>query len=83
MNDEEDLAPTIEEEEALPSKEELEDLVARAENPVCNNDMTHQAVDDNINSDLTAGNPGSFALISDENIDQMMVRELQDRMRKQ
>eukprot|EP00957_Ditylum_brightwellii_P124134 9462754-Ditylum_brightwellii.AAC.1 len=62
----------IDEEEALPSKKELAALVAYAENPVHNNtNITCCVVDDNINSDFTAGDPGSSVLISDKNIDQM------------
>eukprot|EP00957_Ditylum_brightwellii_P153246 11663483-Ditylum_brightwellii.AAC.3 len=60
VEQEEDLFPNIEE-EVLSSKEELEALMAQSENPVCNNnDTTLQVVNDTINSNITAGVPGSL-----------------------
>eukprot|EP00957_Ditylum_brightwellii_P126029 9607917-Ditylum_brightwellii.AAC.1 len=50
---EEDLAPNLEE-EALPSNEELEVLMVQAENPV-NKDTIRQVRNDDINSNITAG----------------------------
>eukprot|EP00957_Ditylum_brightwellii_P132356 10092812-Ditylum_brightwellii.AAC.1 len=70
-------------EEALPSKEEIEALVAHAENPVFNNiSVTHQVIDANINSNITAVDPGLFFLISDEDIDKMKVKGLQYELKK-
>eukprot|EP00957_Ditylum_brightwellii_P125245 9547531-Ditylum_brightwellii.AAC.1 len=83
MDHYEDLALNIEE-EAPPSNKELESLMAWTENHVCNNNnMTDQVVNDNINSNITAGDPGSFILISGEDMDKSRVEELQDKLKKQ
>eukprot|EP00957_Ditylum_brightwellii_P176250 13420144-Ditylum_brightwellii.AAC.1 len=58
---EEYLSPSIEE-ETLPSKEELEALIAWTENPV-NNGTTSQ-----FENDITVGDTGTFVLISDKDM---------------
>ena len=79
---EEDLASNIEE-EALPSREDYEAIVARAENPInnntnpVNNDMTRRGENDD-----TIGDAGTFVLISDEDMNKMRNKELQDELGK-
>eukprot|EP00957_Ditylum_brightwellii_P047727 3625769-Ditylum_brightwellii.AAC.1 len=83
MEHEKDLAPIIKE-EALPSREEFEAIVAREENPVnndtnlVNNNMTHLGENDD-----TIGDAATFVLISDEDLNKMKNKELQDELGKQ
>eukprot|EP00957_Ditylum_brightwellii_P001562 122147-Ditylum_brightwellii.AAC.1 len=71
------------EEEALPPKEKVEALVACAENPIHDdnngndNDATHCIEDDNSSSNITTRGPGSFVLISDEDIDKIKWMRMQ------
>eukprot|EP00957_Ditylum_brightwellii_P127851 9750023-Ditylum_brightwellii.AAC.2 len=67
------------EEEVMPSREELDALVRRVENPVCNVCTN----DDNTNSVNTGGGrAGTFVLISDEEMRKMRVKELQEELVK-
>eukprot|EP00957_Ditylum_brightwellii_P117704 8978594-Ditylum_brightwellii.AAC.1 len=61
---------------------DIEALVEAIENPVHNNNTLCQVIDDIININITAVDPGSFVLISDEDIDQMRVKDLQDELKK-
>eukprot|EP00957_Ditylum_brightwellii_P075979 5775157-Ditylum_brightwellii.AAC.1 len=44
--------------------------------------MACQVVDDSININITDMDPGSFVFISDEDIDQMRVKDLHDELKK-
>eukprot|EP00957_Ditylum_brightwellii_P146012 11119481-Ditylum_brightwellii.AAC.1 len=80
-----DLGVNIEEEAHL-SKENFETLMANTENHVHddsnNNDVVHCIVDGNINRNTAAGDPGSFVLIFDEDIDRIKVKDLQDELKE-
>eukprot|EP00957_Ditylum_brightwellii_P211265 15365966-Ditylum_brightwellii.AAC.2 len=71
------------EEKTLPPKKELGALVVCAENPVHDNDnaICH-IVDGYINSNITDGDPGSFVFISDEDINKMKAKGLQEELKK-